>query len=146
MPTSIAKTPPDDPELPAFLALSSLLTGVDSLDPNLGAVYLQNLRAASASSATVADLLKQAQGGNAALPATLEQLQSSGIFENKATRALADQITQQWYTGIIETPQGQQVVATFIDALAWRTLTFTKPATLCAAFGFWSEPPETALD
>ena len=136
----------DDPELSGFLALSALLTGVDILDPMLGAIYLQSLRASSAFSVTISDLLAEAQAGLSAPAATMEELESSGIFENDATRELADKITEYWYTGIYETEQGDQAVATHVNALAWQTLTFTKPTSLCGSYGFWTEPPEATLD
>ncbi len=133
-------------KLPEFLALSALLTGVDNLDPTLGSVYLQSLRANPELSVSIPELLEQAQAGLPAPPTTLEELESTGIFENEATRQLADKITEYWYTGMYETPEGEQVVATFVDALAWRTLTFTKPQSICGTYGFWTEPPEAAID
>jgi hypothetical protein len=133
-------------ELPGFLALSALLTGVDNLDPTLGSVYLQSLRTNSEFSVSISELLEQAQAGLPAPPTTLEELESSGIFESETTRQLADKITEYWYTGIYETPEGEQAVATFVDALAWRTLTFTKPQSLCGTYRFWTEPPEAAID
>lgn len=148
MPQSVAEAAAqqDDAELPGFLALSALLTGVDVLDPLLGAIYLQSLRASSAFSVTITRLLEQAQAGLSAPATTMEELESSGIFENNATRELADIITEYWYTGIYETEQGEQVVATHVNSLAWQTLTFTKPTSLCGSYGFWTEPPEAALD
>jgi hypothetical protein len=148
MPQSVtqAAAQQDDAELPGFLALSALLTGVDTLDPMLGAIYLQSLRASSAFSVTITSLLEEAQAGLSAPATTIEELESSGIFENNATRELADKITEYWYTGIYETEQGEQVVATHVNALAWQTLTFTKPSSLCGSYGFWTEPPEAALD
>ncbi|MCC6454693.1 MAG: hypothetical protein IT328_07100 [Caldilineaceae bacterium] len=148
MPRSVAAVAaqPADAELEGFLALSALLTGVEQLDPVLGNVYLHSLQASSAFDVTVSELLEQARGGLSAIPASLEEIESSGIFENEATRKLADKITEYWYTGIYDTPQGEQVVATYVDALAWRTLVFTKPTTLCGSYRFWTEPPETAID
>ena len=145
-PVATAAAALDDAELAGFLALSALLTGVDNLDPALGAVYLQSLRSSSQFAVTVPELLEQARGELSALPETLEALESSGIFENESTRELADKITEYWYTGIYETAEGEQAVATFVDALAWRTLFFTKPATLCGSYRFWTEPPEAAID
>jgi hypothetical protein len=119
---------------------------VDTLDPALGAIYLQSLRASSAFSVTISELLEEAQAGLSAPAATLAELESTGIFENEATRELADKITEYWYTGIYETEQEEQVVATHVNALAWQTLTFTKPTTVCGTYGFWTEPPEATLD
>lgn len=145
-PAATAAAQQENAELGRFLALSALLTGVENLDPALGSVYLQSLQASSEFDLTVSDLLDQAQAGLAALPATLEELESSGIFENEATRALADKITEYWYTGVYDTPEGEQVTATHTDTLAWQTLAFTKPMTVCGSYRFWTEPPEVAID
>jgi hypothetical protein len=46
----LATPRPDIAELETFLALSSVLTGFDNLDPVLGAVYLSSLRAGRSAS------------------------------------------------------------------------------------------------
>lgn len=148
LPTSQAATTSQEepPELAGFLALSALLTGVDELDPAFGRIYLQSLQENSELPMTVAQLLEHAQTEQSALPTSLEELERRGIFEDESTRALTDKLMEYWYTGIYETANGEQVVATFVDALAWKTLTFTKPMTICGSYRFWTEPPETAID
>jgi hypothetical protein len=145
-PDARSSTGQEDAELSRFLALSALLTGVDELDPALGVIYLNSLRESSRFRVTITELLDAAQAGAATLPETLDDLEGSGIFENESTRELADKISEYWYTGVYETAQGEQVVATFVEALAWRTLVFTKPMTICGSYRFWTEPPEAAID
>lgn len=146
LPTVAAPTAEDDEELAAFLALSTLLTGVSGLSPVLGGIYLQSLRTSAEFRVTVAELLTQAGFDAHTPPSTLEELESTGIFESEPTRKLADMITEYWYTGIYTTAEGEQAVATFVDSLAWRTLAFTKPMTICGSYRFWTEPPEAAID
>jgi hypothetical protein len=69
-------------------------------------------------------------------------LEAGGLFEQEATRALADKIIEYWYSGVYDTADGGQAVATFADALVWRAVRYTKPLTLCGAPGFWAVPPE----
>jgi hypothetical protein len=134
------------PELSDFLSLSMLLTGVDNLDPAVGTLYLQSLESNPEFTVSVAELIEQAKAGQSALPTTMEALEASQIFEGEGTRTLADKIIEYWYTGVYDTPEGEQALATYMDALAWKTLTFTKPMTVCGTYRFWTEPPEEALD
>ena len=135
------------PELLAdFLALSAVLTGFDHLIPGLGRVYLQSLQDSTQFEVTVADLIEQAGIRSDTPPSTIGDLEARGIFENEATRRLVDKITEYWYTGIYDTPEGEQAVATYVDALVWTAISFTKPATICGSPGFWTKPPEMAID
>jgi hypothetical protein len=129
-----------------FLTLSAVLTGVENLNPLLGAVYLQSLHASSQLGATPAELFEQAGFAAGAPAPTVEDLEASGLFAQEAMRTLADKITEYWYTGVYDTPDGEEAVATFVDALAWQTLRFTKPPTICGAPDFWTEPPEENPD
>lgn len=128
--------------LAEFLALSAVLTGVSDLNPQLGSVYLQSLQASSQFDITLVDLYEQAGFHTDTPPATVEELEANGLFAQEATRKLADKIIEYWYTGIYDTAEGEQVVATFVDALTWQILSFTKPLTICASPNFWAHPPE----
>lgn len=143
-----ATTPTVAGDLPLaeFLALSVVLTGVANLNPTLGRVYLQSLQASSEFKVTVADLYEQAGFRSATPPTTVAALESTGIFAEETTRRLADRVTALWYTGVYTNEEGEETVATYVDALAWRTLTFTKPTTICGYPGFWSEAWEPVLD
>jgi hypothetical protein len=57
---------------------------------------------------------------------------------------LADQIITLWYTGVYKVGE-EEKVATFVDALAWKVLHFTKPLTICGEFGFWSREPQVEI-
>lgn len=146
-PAATATVPPESGGLPLeqFLALSTVLTGVANLSPVLGAVYLQSLQASTEFTVTVADLYQQAGFSPESSP-TLEALQANGLFTEEATRKLLSKITQLWYTGIYTNEEGEEIVATYVDALAWQTLAFTKPTTICGYPGFWSEAWERVLD
>lgn len=137
--------PTAERDLADFLALSVLLTGVPDLTPTLGQVYLQSLQANPQFAPGLADLFDRA-GVRSATPPTLADVEAMGLFDQAERRALADTILELWYTGIYQTAEGEEQVATFVDALAWQTLTFTKPMTWCGWPGFWSEAPEPALD
>jgi hypothetical protein len=150
LPSSQANRPEEtqanDQELTRFLTLSALLTGVDELDPALGQIYLQSLQAPSDLGASVGALLEQTFNSTSPISTTLEELEERGIFQDSALRAVADKITEYWYTGIYTNADGEETVATYVDALAWKTLTFTKPMTVCGSYRFWTEPPEAAID
>lgn len=140
-----AATPvPGGLPLAAFLALSSLLTGIDNLDPQVGQIYLQSLTAGDQFETTLPDLYTQAGFTEAGAPASIEEVAQRGVFEQEATRTLADKIIEYWYSGVYDTPAGGQAVATFADALVWRAVRYTKPLTLCGAPGFWALAPNYA--
>ncbi len=140
---SAAATPsPSQLGLEGFLALSSLLTGIDNLNPQVGQIYLDSLEASSQFEVSPADLYRQAGFTEAAAPRAIEDLERRGLFAQEATRALADKIIEYWYSGVYDTAEGEQAVATFADALVWRAVRYTKPLTLCAAPGFWAAAPQ----
>lgn len=126
-----------DLDLEQFLLLSSVLTGFANLNPLLGRVYLQSLQS-TASEVSLAGLYQQIGFQGTTLPQGVDQR----IFEQENTRALADKIIEVWYTGTYE-ENGEQVVATTTEALAWQALNFTKPLTVCGPYpGFWTKRPE----
>ncbi len=134
------------PLLTEFLALSALLTGVANLSPTLGQTYLQSVQGRDDADFTIAQLIEQAGFGGATPPNSFAALDATGLFAQEPARKLADKITEMWYTGVYTNEQGEEAVATYVDALAWQTLTFTKPMTICGYPGFWSEAWETVLD
>ena len=150
LPSPAPATPPpatsDDLPFAQFLALSAVLTGVPTLNPDLGRLYLQSVQANSDFTVTVLDLYAQAGFRTDAPPPTIATMESAGLFAQEATRALADRIIELWYTGVYTNAQGEDAVATHVDALAWQTLAFTKPTTICGYPGFWSEAWEPVLD
>jgi hypothetical protein len=148
-PAGAAQTPggtATELSLEEFLAFSSVLTGFESLDPVLGGVYLQSLQTSEQFAITVAEAYERAGFRTSAPPASVEELEAAGLFEQDETRKLLDKIVEYWYTGIYETAEGEQAVATYVDALMWLAMPFTKPLTICGAPGFWTEPPEWKID
>jgi len=135
--------------LQQFLTLSAVLTGVQNLDPVVGSVYLQSLQSSDEFDVTLGDLYERAGFETDAPPDSIVDLQEQGFFEpdasNGSAASLADTIIEYWYTGVYTTPEGEQAVATYVDALAWKALSFTKPNSICGSPGFWEERPEVTL-
>ena len=146
VPATLPAAPSDDLPIDQFLALSAVLTGVPTLNPDLGRIYLQSLQASPDFTVTVTELYEQAGFRTDAPPPTIATLESAGLFAQEATRTLADRIIDLWYTGVYTNTEGEETVATYVDALAWQTLAFTKPTTICGYPGFWSEAWEPVLD
>lgn len=129
--------------LEEFLALSSVLTGFDDLNPALGTVYLQSLQQRSDPAVTLTELYDRLGFGGPSGPQTAEALEAAGVFEREEMSALADMIITYWYTGIYD-KDGEQAVATYVDALVWQAVGYLKPRTICGPFpGFWRERPPT---
>lgn len=126
--------------LDQFLELSALLTGFDQLNRAQGQIYLQSLLSEDAGGPALNEVYTAALSENQELPEDLQTLTDAGFFEDVGTAELADRIIEMWYTGIY-TADGEDHVATFVDALAWKALHFTKPLTICGEFGFWADPP-----
>ena len=137
MPAEATATPA--PLLQEFLALSSLLTGVADLDPEVGRIYLQSLQTTEESQSALRALWEEAGFQQGTIPTSLAALEERNIFGNEEIRNVANHIIEMWYTGIYTDDAGEDVVATYVDALAWRTLRFTKPKTICGEPGFWAQ-------
>jgi hypothetical protein len=127
--------------LEQFLALSAVLTGFNQLNPELGQVYLASLQTHPELELTPRDLYEQIEF-DLESPPTLEAITETGVFEDEQLRPVADKILEYWYTGIYER-DGEQVVATTVDSLTWKAMTFTPPLTICGPGpGFWAEEPD----
>jgi hypothetical protein len=139
--TPQATPPPGGLGLNEFLALSSVLTGFDDLNPTLGRVYLGAAQARQDPAATLRDLYERAGFASASPPTTTDDLAAAGIFADKPLGTLADTIARYWYSGMIGEGD-HQVVVTYVDALGWRSLSYGKPATICGPYsGFWRDRP-----
>lgn len=144
--TPTVTPPPGGLSVTEFLALSALLTGFNNLNPTIGAVYLNQLQGQATSGVTVADLYQRAGFRSPAPPQTLDAMTQTGIFDDEKTRDLADQIIEMWYSGVIQQGEEAQVV-TFVDSLAWRAVSYTKPQTICGPYpGFWADRPPTLFE
>ena len=125
--------------LDEFVALSTLLTGVKDLDAEHGRLYLSSLSAADARDLAV--LHDRAGLRGAFPPATLDALARTGALDTAAARAVTATIVECWYTGVYDSPGGPRV-ATYIEALAWTTLDFTKAPSVCGGgVGYWADAP-----
>lgn len=140
MPVAAEAMATPTPALADFLRLSHLLTGLADLSPTIGQIYLQSLQASAGDEATLAKLVNAIALDPQANPtAALAALESSTLLTDEPSNALAKRITEMWYTGIYKNEAGEDVVATYVDALAWQTLRFTKPKTICGEPGFWAQ-------
>jgi hypothetical protein len=128
--------------LEQFLLLSSALTGVPNLDPVVGSVYLQALQQGDFDASL--DELYEMASLDPQADQDISDLEQAGLFDEESTTTLADTIIRYWYTGVYDTADGQQAVATYVDALHWKALPWTKPNSICASFGFWEERPRAA--
>jgi len=141
MPAETATSEADTGELEQFIAVSSALTGFDNLNPELGQVYLTALDTHADIDMSFTAFLEEA-GIDAGAP-TLDAIEQAGVFEDEALRAVADTILSYWYTGIHATDSGE-AIATYVDTLAWKSVSNIKPRTICGAPGFWAQAPATA--
>ena len=94
-----------------FLALSSRLTGYDSLDRAAAAVFLKNLLAT---------------------PGNIARL-------TRPDAALERDIIAAWYTGVHQV-RGESQLVTHTNALQWRALGMPAPGACVGAFGSWAKP------
>lgn len=132
------------PDLDGFLALSAVLTGIDTrAERDTGQRYLDNLLARPDTTTALATLWQRSGFADATPPRTIADLQQRGIYADAALQALADSITLQWYSGTYQAADGSTRVVTYTAALAWRTLPYRPagPSTCGGAFGHWAEPP-----
>ena len=133
--------PANSLRLEQFLLLSAILTGFNNLDPQLGRVYLQSLASSSEFEVSLPELYAEAGLDEGATAVALTDLEAAGIFEQEGTQKLADKIIELWYTGTYTNAEGETAVATYVDALAWKSLDFTKPPTICGEPYFWAHQP-----
>lgn len=142
-PEPTATLPPDSLALEKFLALSAVLTGIPNLNPEQGRVYLQSLATSPDFNVSLTELYEQANLADVGAAASVDALDEAGIFVQEETKKLADKIIEYWYTGTYTDGDGETAVATYVDALAWKVLDFTKPPTICGAPYFWAERPSS---
>ncbi|PRQ09761.1 sugar dehydrogenase complex small subunit [Enhygromyxa salina] len=125
-----------------FYLLSVLLTGFDDLDEALAELYLSSIEADPDHSAALARLY-EAAGFYTDPPSSFAQLEAAGVFEREVEATIADSITMIWYSGVyIAADSGEPLVATHLEALSWRALSYTRPPSVCGgALGYWALAP-----
>ena len=129
-------------DLAGFMRMSQVLTGVPNLgDDELGREYLAALLADPTRAEQLAALWRTAGFGGVRPPVSAVELATRGCRGCRAT-ALADTISAYWYTGVYDGPAGTPTVATYVDALAWRTLGYRDGPSACGGvFGHWADEP-----
>lgn len=130
-----------------FLTMSKLLTAFDTLSNTTAAtLYLNALAANGNLGSRLDDLWQQGGFGSSSPPASVADLQSEGVYDDKELAMLADTITNYWYSGEYDDANGDTHVATYIDALAWQALGYRPqgPTTCGGAFGHWADAPQPA--
>jgi len=141
--TAPATPPAGAVSIEQFMRMSQVLTAFADLnDTTNGGIYLMALSAQPELGPALADLWEQ--GGFAAgQPTSVADLEAAGVYDDDTLAELADTITRYWYTGIYDTGPDTVEVATFTQALAWRTLGYrqTGPSTCTGAFGSWATDP-----
>lgn len=132
--------------LEQFMRMSQVLTAFDDLnDTSNGETYLAALNRQTELGTALGELWEQ--GGFAdGQAASVADLEAAGVYDDATLAELADTITRYWYTGIYDTGPDTVEVATFTQALAWRTLGYrqTGPTTCTGAFGSWATAPATS--
>jgi hypothetical protein len=136
-----------DVGLDEFMRISRVLTGFDDLsDETSGRQYFEALRSRPDGARRLTELWRLGGFEGREAPASIGDLTARGVYDGPALAELADTITRNWYSGTYVTPSGEQGVATYTDALAWRTLGYRPagPSACGGAFGHWAERPPGA--
>jgi hypothetical protein len=139
-----AATRAPDVELDEFMHISRVLTGFDDLaNETVGREYFEALRRRPDGARLLAELWRLGGFEGREPPASVDDLAARGVYDEPALADLADTITRNWYSGLYVTANGEQRVATYTDALAWRTLGYRPagPSACGGAFGHWAELP-----
>jgi hypothetical protein len=134
-----------DFDLERFMRISRVLTGVEDLaDEGSGRRYLGALLGRADGASRLTRLWRTGGFDGPNPPASVADLVASGIYEQAELGQLADLITGNWYSGMFATPDGEQDVATYTGALAWRALGYRPagPSTCGGAFGHWADAPK----
>lgn len=134
-------------DLAAFTSLSRVLTGFPDVgDEQVAREYLAALLAHPARSRQLATLWSTGGFGGATPPVSVADLVARGVYDDPELATLADSLTACWYSGVYDDATGAQKVATYVDALAWRTLGYRSggPSSCGGIFGHWADKPQTA--
>jgi hypothetical protein len=123
--------------------MSRVLTGVAEIgEGSVAEQYLAALLADPRSARLLSSLWTKGGFARAPVPATVDDLAAEGVYDSVELAALADTIVDNWYSGIYATNDGARV-ATYVDALAWRTLGYRRngPTVCGGGFGHWADRP-----
>lgn len=65
----------------------------------------------------------------------------AALINGGANPELTNNIVAAWYSGASPDPDSEEVV-TYLDALMWQAMSYTKPMGVCGgATGYWADPP-----
>lgn len=137
----------EDLDLDRFMSMSRVLTGAEDLrDRDSGNVYLTALLDHPEHAGQLIRLWRVGGFEDSEPPTSVADLEARGVYEMPDLAILADRITVNWYSGVYTAANGEQGVATYTDALAWRTLGYRPagPSACGGAFGHWAELPPGA--
>jgi Membrane bound FAD containing D-sorbitol dehydrogenase len=122
--------------LDEFMRLSRILTDNEfSLDDEPGALYLASLVADPTYAAPLRQLVQDTVRA-ARQPQTFNAVIRSGALRTEEAARAAQQVLVLWYSGLVD---GR--TADYLEALAWETLPFAKPASTPLGFPKWDEAP-----
>lgn len=131
-------------DLDKFMQMSRVLTGFRDLnDYRIGKVYLDALNARPGDAANLSEFWTRA--GVATDPTrSIGDLEAMGLFDDERLVEIADRVTGYWYSGKYLAVDGKHRVATFTEALAWRSLGYRRngPSNCSGAFGSWEAAPQ----
>lgn len=140
-PTTVAA---GDVDLGRFMRMSRVLTAMDDLrDEAAGRLYLEALSSRREGAARLAALWEVGGFGGAQPPTSVADLEARGMYDDPSLAELADTITGNWYSGTYVDADGRRRVATYTNAMAWRTLGYRPagPSSCGGAFGHWADQP-----
>jgi Membrane bound FAD containing D-sorbitol dehydrogenase len=124
-----------------FFELSEALTEFGDLDDDAGTAYLANINADPATGAALRDLFVAAGFAGDDAPRTFAEIEASGALDDPEQKAVAEQTLRYWYTGVVDTPNGQ-VVVTWIEAVGWLVLEdFCEPPASPLGHEKWEDEP-----
>lgn len=116
----------------SFAALTRTMTGYAWQDDAAAAAMLRALSAAvgAATLARVADLAR-----------TIAPDALGGALAAAGLDRAASTVVTALYSGIVDTPKGP-VVLTYVSAIAWQAVPWTKPNALCGGItDYWASAP-----
>ena len=131
-----AATPPRPVTLDEFMELSRILTDNEfSLEDEPGALYLASLVADPTFNAELRQLVQNTVRASRE-PKTFNDVVASGALRTDTAAMTAQQILVLWYSGLVN-----DRTADYLEALAWESLSFPKPASTPLGFSKWDEAP-----
>lgn len=131
--------PPALPAAPAlspaaFGALSATLTGYPVADADT----VGRMMRAFVTPARRAKVSALAQVVAATPPEELD-----AVLRARKLDGLAHELVAAWYSGVVDTAQGQKVVL-YANAYVWAAMAYSKPMGVCGGVtGYWSAAPTT---